>query len=102
MTDSSLDAEVSADVNTFEHFGREWSVPNKRHHSHIRRHKEIARREGMVDADDIASIYLSADQYDDLCGLDPTESDLYEFAAKVAQALGMGSQGNSTPSSASS
>lgn len=102
MTDSPLDAEVSGDFNTFEHFGREWSVPNKRHHSHIRAHKDIARREGQVDADDIASIYLPADQYDALCDLDPTEGELYEFAGKIAAALGMGSQGNSQPSSASS
>lgn len=102
MTDSPLESEATSDINTFEHFGREWSVPNKRHHRHIRQHKEIARREGTVDADDLAAIYLDADQYAALCELDPTEADLYEFAGKIATALGMGSQGNSTPSSASS
>lgn len=102
MNDSPLDAEVSGDVSTFEHFGREWSVPTKRHQSHIRKHKDIARREGQVDADDIAAIYLTPEQYDDLCALDPTEADLYEFAAKVAAALGLGGSGNSQPSSTAS
>lgn len=102
MNDSPLDAEVTTDVNHFDHFGRSWSVPNKRHQSHIRKHKDIARREGQVDADDIAAIYLPTDEYEALCALDPTEAELYEFAGKIAAALGMGSQGNSQPSSTSS
>lgn len=102
MSESALEAEVSSDSATFNHFGRDWTVPTRRHHRHIIETKRIIREEGSVDADDIARIYLPADQYDALVALDLPSDDLDGFATKIAEALGVGDSGNSSPSSASS
>jgi hypothetical protein len=99
---SDLDTETNADVATFEKFGRTWSVPTKKHHEHIRRTKAILRSEGGLDADDIAEIYLSPEQYADLVALNVDFDRLSEFADEIAKALGTGDSGNSEPSSASS
>jgi hypothetical protein len=102
MSESALEAEVSGDTATFNHFGRDWTVPTRRHHRHIRETKRIIRAEGFVDADDVARIYLPDDQYEALVELDLSSDDLDAFATKIAEALGVGDSGNSTPSSASS
>lgn len=99
---SDLDTETTADTATFEMFGREWSVPTKRHHNHIRRTKQILRTEGSLDSDDVAEIYLSPEQYDELVALDVSGDELMAFANAVAKALGTGDSGNSQPSPASS
>jgi hypothetical protein len=100
MTD--LETETDGDTTTFEHFGRGWTIPVRRHHSHVKQVKDILRSEGYLDADDIASIYLAPEQYDELVALDVTEFQLGEFATALSQALGLGSPGNSAPSSPSS
>lgn len=97
-----LENEATDTPQTFEHFGREWSVPSQRHHSHIRKIKTILREEGSVDADDVAEVYLSPEDYDALVALDVTGPDLTDFANKLAEAMGMGDSGNSPPSSPSS
>ena len=102
MSESALEAEVSGDTATFNHFGRDWTVPTARHHRHIIETKRIIRAEGFVDADDVARIYLSDDEYDALVELDLSSDDLDGFASKIAEAMGLGSSGNSSPSSASS
>lgn len=102
MSESALEAEVSGDTATFQHFGRDWTVPTKRHHRHIIETKRLIREEGSVDADDVARIYLPADEYDALVDLNVSSEDLDAFATKIAEALGVGDSGNSTPSSASS
>lgn len=92
---SDLETETTSDEATFEMFGRTWSVPAKRHHAHIRRSKAIIRTEGYLDVDDIAQIYLSPEQYDDLLTLDVAEQELTKFANAISKALGIGNQGNS-------
>lgn len=102
MSESALEAEASSDTATFQHFGRDWTVPTRRHHRQIIETKRILRDEGSLDADDVARIYLSGDEYDALVDLDVSSDDLDGFATKIAEALGLGGQGNSTPSSSSS
>lgn len=100
---SDLETETTGDgTATIEYFGRSWSIPAKRQHAHIRRIKEITRTEGYVDADDIAEVFLSGDEFKALLELNVTESELDEFAKKIGEALGVGDSGNSEPSSASS
>ena len=102
MNASPLETETNADTTTFDHFGRSWTVPTRRHHQHIRETKRIVREEGVVDADDIARIYLTDEQYDALLELNVGEEELTGFATKIAECLGMGGSGNSSPSSTSS
>jgi hypothetical protein len=99
---SALENETTSDTATFEHFGKTWTVPTKKHHRHIRQVKEIARAEGGLDADDIAKVYLSPEQYAELVDLDVASDDLDAFATAIAKALGLGDSGNSQPSSATS
>lgn len=103
---SHLENEVTSDFATFEHFDREWSVPNKRHLSHLRWMKaEMAGGVGTIDLM-VAEAFLSPavsgrnqqdpDQFDALVSLDPDEGDLRDFCGKLSQALGTGeTSGNS-------
>jgi hypothetical protein len=98
----SIETETAGDTTTFDHFGRSWTIPVRRHHSHVKQVKAILRSEGYLDADDIAEIYLSPEEYDDLVEMDVSEAELSEFATALSKALGLGSSGNSAPSSPSS
>lgn len=99
---SALENETLHDTTTFEFFDREWTVPTKRHLSHIRKMRdEIRSGVGTTDLM-IAEVFLTPDQFDALLEIDPTEEQLDAFTTKVAEALGLGSSGNSKPSSASS
>ena len=100
---SALEKEaLGAETTTFEHFDREWTVPTKRHLSHLRQMREHMR-EGVGTWDMmIAEVFLSPEEYDALCELDPDEKQLDEFTQKIANAMGLGNSGNSQPSSASS
>ena len=97
-TESQDDAETT----TIEHFGREWTVPLRRHHQHIRQTKALIRLYGNLDADDVAEIFLSPEDYQALLDLNVDFAELDAFSNKIAKALGMGDQGNSSPSPASS
>ena len=102
MSDSALENETTSDTTTFEHFGREWTVPTRKHLSHIKKMRDEMRSGyGTVDLL-IAETFLSDEQFADLLDIDPTEADLDAFTAKISAALGLGSSGNSRPSSSSS
>lgn len=98
----SIETETAGDTTTFDHFDKTWTIPVRRHHRHVKQIKAILRSEGYLDADDIASIYLSPEQYDDLVALDVDEAKLTEFSTALSKALGLGDSGNSAPSSLSS
>lgn len=99
---SGLEAETQHETATFEHFGREWSVPTKRHLSHIVRMRN-ALRTGFEDQNVlVAETMLGPDQFAALLGIDPDESALNGFVDAMASAMGLGNSGNSTPSSPSS
>lgn len=99
---SALENETTSDTTTFEFFDHEWTVPTKRHLSHIKKMRdEMKAGVGTIDLM-IAETFLSPEQFDDLLAIDPTEEELDAFTAKVSEALGLGNSGNSKPSSASS
>lgn len=99
---SALENELTSDTTTFEHFGREWTVPTKRHLSHIKKMRdEMQSGIGTIDLM-IAETFLSPDDFDALLEIDPDEKGLDEFTDHISKALGLKSSGNSTPSSASS
>jgi hypothetical protein len=99
---SALENETTSDTTTFEHFGREWTVPTKRHLSHIKRMRD-EMRSGVGTWDlMVAETFLTEGDFDALLEVDPDEDALSEFVAKIGDALGVGGSGNSTPSSASS
>lgn len=92
---SALENEVTGDSTTFDHFGRSWTVPTRRHLRHLRRlqagmNSNLASYAGLV-----AEVFLSEEDYDALCVLDPTEDDLKEFSNKIADSLGIRTLGNS-------
>lgn len=92
---SDIETETTGtETTTFEHFGREWTVPIKRQHDHLRRIKAIIRAEGGVDADDVAAVYLSDEDYNALVDLNVAEDELDGFANAIAKAMGVGDKGN--------
>ena len=100
MSDSPLENETTGDTTTFEHFGRTWTVPTKRHLSHLRQMRDEMRRgPGSVDLM-IAEVMLSPEQFLDLLDIDPDEDQLDEFTTRISEAMGL--SGNSSPSSTSS
>jgi hypothetical protein len=99
---SALENEVTADTTTFEFFDREWTVPTRRHLSHIKRMRD-EMRSGVGTWDLlIAETFLSPADFDALLDIDPDEDQFDEFTSTIAKSLGLGSSGNSSPSSASS
>ena len=96
MSESPLENETAGDTTTFEWF------PTRRHHKHIRETKRILREEGVLDADDVAKIYLPADEYEALVEMDLPVDDLSGLANQIAAKLGFGDSGNSSPSPTSS
>jgi hypothetical protein len=96
MSDSPLETETTSDgTTTFEHFDREWTVPTRRHLSHIK-----AMRDGLqvpyTSANlVVAETFLTAGQFDALLEVDPDEDALNEFVGKISKALGVGDSGNS-------
>jgi len=99
---SDLETETTQETTTFDHFGRAWTVPVKKHHRHLRALKQIVRAEGSLDADDIAEVYLSPEEYAALVELDVDADALTDFANAMGKAIGAGDAGNSGPSSTSS
>lgn len=99
---SDLDTETTADVRTFEHFGRQWSVPTKQRLSHIRRMRDEMRA-GTPNLDlMLAEIFLSREEFDALCEIDPDRDELDAFGNEISKALGLQSSGNSASSASSS
>jgi hypothetical protein len=100
---SDLDTETTGTgTTTFEHFGRKWTVPTTQHQAHIRAVKQIRRAGFNLDADDVAEIFLPADEYQELLAMEKPMDELTDFAAKISEAIGVGDSGNSKPSSTSS
>jgi len=99
---SALENETTSDTTTIEHFGREWTVPTKRHLSHVRAMKAELRAGLPLSSDFLAEVFLGSEQFADLLELDPDEDAMEDFGGKVSKALGVGDSGNSKPSSAAS
>ena len=102
MTDSPLKNEATGDTTTFDFFGRSWTVPTKRHLSHIVKMRDDMRSGvGGVDLM-IAETFLSPDDFAALLDIDPDEDELDAFTMCISEAMGLGNSGNSSPSSTSS
>lgn len=98
---SALENETLHETTTFDHFGRSWTVPTRRHLSHIKRMRdELKAGVGSVDLL-LAETFLSDAEFDALLEIDPDEVELDKFTDHIAKALGLGGSGNSSPSSAS-
>lgn len=95
MSESHLETETTQVATTFEHFGREWTVPTRRHLSHIKKMRDELRA-GVMDYNLlVAETFLSADDFDALLKVDPDEKSFDEFVGLVAKKLGLGDKGNS-------
>jgi 3'-phosphoadenosine 5'-phosphosulfate sulfotransferase len=92
---SDLDTETNSNTVTVEHLGRTWTVPAKRHLSHIRAMKAELRLGLALSADFLAELFLGEDQFADLLEIDPDEDSMTEFGVKIAKALGTEDSGNS-------
>lgn len=104
MSDNTtgLEAETRHETTTFDHFGHTWSVPTKRHLSHIKKMRDEIRA-GVSSYDLlVAETMLTEDQFLKLIGIDPSEDRLDEFVGEIAKAMGLNNSGNSAPSSTSS
>lgn len=101
-TPTGLESETQHDTTTFDCFGRSWTIPTKRHLSHIKAMRDEVRR-GVNNYDLLAAeVMLDEKQFLELCDIDPDEDQLAEFATALAKAMGVQSSGNSGPSSTSS
>lgn len=98
---SDLETETASNTATFEHFGREWSVPTKQRLSHIRAIRDGYRQGSNLDLL-LAEVFLPADQLEALFEIDPTVDELDEFGDALSGAMGLGGSGNSASSSTSS
>lgn len=94
---SAVENETTAETTTFEHFGRKWTIPARRHLSHMRRLRDESRRTGFVDLL-LAETFLDAEQFDALCEIDPDDQALSDFGDKIGKLLGFGGSGNSSSS----
>lgn len=95
MPDSPLKNETTSDTVSFEFFDRTWSVPTKRHLSHIVKMRDDMRSGvGSVDLM-IAETFLSPEQFLDLLDVDPDEEALDAFTTRIADVMGLGNSGNS-------
>jgi len=95
MSESPLETETLHDTTTFEHFDREWTIPTKRHLSHIKKMRDELRA-GVLDYNLLtAETFLTPDDLDALLDIDPDEDAFEEFIQKIAKSLGLGDKGNS-------
>ena len=95
---SALENETTADATTFEHFEREWTIPTRKHLSHLRRLRDELRAGAASQALVLVETFLDTEQFDALVEIDPDEEQLTLFAGEIAKRLGFGSPGNSSSS----
>lgn len=93
---SAAENETTRETTEFEHFGRTWSVPSKVRFSHREALEKQPTNVGIVYA------FLDSKQLSALREIDPDDKALDKFTDKIAEAVGLVSAGNSSPSSTSS
>ena len=99
---SGLEAETQFETIDFDHFGQTWTVPTKRHLSHITRMRNEARLGYASSTVIAAETMLGDEQFGRLLAVNPDEDQLDEFVEHMAKVMGLGGSGNSKPSSTSS
>jgi IS4 transposase len=98
----SLKTETAAETTTVTHLGREWTVPVRRHLSHILAAEARFEKGLALTGTFIVRTFLSDEEFAELVELDPTEDQIDDLAGKISEAIGTGDTGNSEPSSAAS
>lgn len=94
MSESPLEAEVSGATVEFKFFDRAWVAPAKRRLSHIKRMRDELRSGiGSIDLM-VAETFLSPEDFDALCEIDPDEDQLDAFVGELSKAMGL-DKGNS-------
>lgn len=93
---SALQTETQHDTTTFEHFDRTWTVPVKRHLSHVvRMRDEMKAGVGTMDLL-IAETFLPAAEFRVLVEeVDPDDDAFDAFTSRIAEVMGLGNSGNS-------
>lgn len=95
MPESALENETAGATTTFEHFDREWTIPTRKHLSHLRRLRDELRAGAASQALVLVETFLDEEQFEALVDIDPDEEQLTLFAGEIAKRLGFGSPGNS-------
>lgn len=95
MTQSHLETETNHDTTTFRHFDREWTVPVRRHLSHLVQLRNGLSIFGANYNVVIAETFLGPQQFAELLELDPDEEALDGFTDVIARTLGLEVAGNS-------
>lgn len=93
---SALENETLHETTTFEHFGRSWTIPVKRHLSHVvRMRDEMRAGVGTMDLL-IAETFLPAEEFRALVeDIDPDDEAFDAFTTHIAEVMGLGNSGNS-------
>ena len=86
--------ETTSDTAEFEHFGRTWHAPLKRHMSHLVAFPEAFAYYGNLDVA-MCRAYLPADEFKALLEIDPDDDALDGFTDALAAAMGLKDSGNS-------
>jgi hypothetical protein len=103
MSDTTgLEAETLYDTVDFDHFDETWTIPTKRHLSHIVKMRNEARNGYASAAVIAAETMLGAEQFARLLDVNPDEDQLDEFVEHMSKVMGLGGSGNSKSSSSSS
>lgn len=90
----SLQTETTHETTTFDHFGRSWTVPTRRHLSHLKKMRDELRR-GTDPNVMICEVFLPSKEFDELLKIDPTDDQLEEFTDLISAELGLKESGNS-------
>ena len=96
--------EATDTPNTFEHFGRTWTLPSGVRAKDIVRFNRVIGAQFLKQWDlALAEAFLPPEEYDALVNeVNPDDNGLDEFGNKISKALGFQGSGNSEPSSTSS
>lgn len=92
---SALETETNHETTTFEFFDRTWTVPTKRHLSHVvKMRDEMKAGVGTIDLM-IAETFLSPEEFGELLKIDPDVDGLDAFTSRISEVMGLGNSGNS-------
>ncbi len=91
---SALENETTAETTTFEALGRTWTLPTRRHLSHLKRISDELRAGYKSQSLVLAEVFLDEEQFEALLEIDPDEEQLTIFAGDIAKHMGYGDAGN--------
>lgn len=93
---SALENEATDTPNTIEHFGRTWILPSSLRFNDYQRLNAVVAAQPVRHWDiALAQTFLSAEDFEALGAINPTNEELDEFGTKIGRVLGFGGSGNS-------